>query len=243
MTCEREIVFADAVEIQSLGEGLRRDLMQAHVAVEAACRSINSVLLGTTGNIAELARSIGEVNGMIASTILEPDQRQFSDDVTQWISELEMLVCNVPLMPPIATPPDPGPGAEASNSLRVLVAEDNRINQELAIACLESDGHRVDIARNGLEAVEAVRTFTYDAVLMDYDMPELDGIEATAQIRALPGINRAVPIIAMTASAAAGDQARWAKAGMDQYLPKPYAPAALLSTLKHVCHRRRVVGD
>jgi CheY-like chemotaxis protein len=108
-----------------------------------------------------------------------------------------------------------------TSSLRILLAEDNKINQQFALALLSKDGHEVEIAENGHQAVDAVRRSVFDAVLMDIQMPELDGVEATRQIRALPGPAGRTYIIAMTASAMAGAEAEYRAAGMDDYISKP----------------------
>jgi len=117
----------------------------------------------------------------------------------------------------------PTDGAETppTRPLEILLAEDNRTNQVLAKAILEHQGHRVDIANNGLEAVEAVRRASYDLVLMDVNMPEMDGVQATAVIRELDGEKGRIPIIALTANAMKGDRERFLAAGMDDYVSKP----------------------
>jgi CheY-like chemotaxis protein len=114
----------------------------------------------------------------------------------------------------------------------VLVAEDNKINQQLARMLLTKAGYTVDIADNGEEAVTAIRAADYDVVLMDVQMPILDGIEATRHIRALPPPKNAVPIIAVTAHAMTGAREEYLASGMDGYLSKPLDPSALLRTLE-----------
>jgi len=118
-----------------------------------------------------------------------------------------------------------------SEGLYVLLAEDNRVNQEVAQAILAKAGHRVDIAENGRKAVEAVRRNHYDAVLMDVQMPELDGIEAVRRIRSLPPPLSSVHIIAMTANAMEGAREEYLAAGMDDYICKPIQPRLLLEKL------------
>ena len=123
--------------------------------------------------------------------------------------------------------------AEAPSPARVLVAEDNAVNQRLAARMLEKRGCRVDVVANGLEAVEAVTRIAYDCVFMDCQMPEMDGYVATSMIRqreALMGTR--IPIIAMTANAMEGDRERCLAAGMDDYISKPVEPHELAAAIQ-----------
>jgi CheY-like chemotaxis protein len=113
--------------------------------------------------------------------------------------------------------------------IRILLAEDNRVNQLVTVKLLEAAGYRVDVAANGIEAVDAVRRSNYQVVLMDSSMPEMDGIEATRRIRKLAGEAATVPVIALTADALPGDRERYIEAGMSDYLPKPVRKAELLA--------------
>jgi CheY-like chemotaxis protein len=117
--------------------------------------------------------------------------------------------------------------------LRVLLAEDNLVNQKLAVKLLEKRGHVVTIANNGREAVEHFDAAVFDLVLMDMQMPEMDGVQATAAIRGRECLTGAhTPIIAMTAHVMSGDRERCFAAGMDAYLPKPVDPSALYHVIE-----------
>jgi CheY-like chemotaxis protein len=116
--------------------------------------------------------------------------------------------------------------------LRLLVAEDNSVNLKVALRMLQRLGYRADVAGNGLEAVKAVQRQEYDVVFMDVQMPEMDGYEATAQIRRTEGTSRHTTIIAMTANALHGDRERCLVAGMDGYIAKPIRQNDLVSVLK-----------
>ncbi|SCA55329.1 putative Histidine kinase [Candidatus Terasakiella magnetica] len=105
--------------------------------------------------------------------------------------------------------------------LRILVAEDNYVNQEVVTGFLRKMGHHSDVVGNGLEAVEAVKTIPYDLVLMDVQMPNMDGYTATGEIRKLDAPKCNIPIIAVTANAMKGDADKCLQAGMNQYLAKP----------------------
>jgi signal transduction histidine kinase/DNA-binding NarL/FixJ family response regulator len=116
--------------------------------------------------------------------------------------------------------------------LHLLVVEDNQINQVVIAAMLRNAGHECEIARDGLEAVKAVQAQDYDGVLMDIQMPVLDGVEATQQIRALGGKFTHLPIVALTANAMAGDEERYLGLGMNDYVAKPVDPERLTLALR-----------
>jgi CheY-like chemotaxis protein len=115
---------------------------------------------------------------------------------------------------------------------RVLVAEDNVVNQKVAVRMLEKLGCRVDVVANGLEAVTAVASVAYDCLFMDCQMPEMDGYEATAVIRQrAEGSGPHLPIIAMTANVLQSDRERCLAAGMDDFISKPVQAPELLALL------------
>jgi CheY-like chemotaxis protein len=119
----------------------------------------------------------------------------------------------------------------AMRPLRILVVEDNQVNQLLATVLLGKAGHRVDVAANGLEALDAVSSRPYDVALMDIQMPEMDGIAATKRIRGMSGAAGRIPIIAMTANAMKGDRERLLAAGMNDYVSKPIDKTQLFQAI------------
>jgi CheY-like chemotaxis protein len=131
--------------------------------------------------------------------------------------------------------PAPVARRPARTALRLLLAEDNEVNQRIGVAMLRRLGDAVLVVENGRDAVEAVRTGDFDAVLMDVQMPEMSGFDATQAIRAGErDTGRHVHIVALTAHAMTGDRARCLEAGMDDYLTKPLTMAALSEVLDRV---------
>jgi CheY-like chemotaxis protein len=123
----------------------------------------------------------------------------------------------------------------ASRHLRILLTEDNLVNQRLAARLLEKQGHTVWVASNGREALDVLDRERFDVALLDVQMPEVDGFEATAQIRAREQTAGGhLPIVAMTAHAMSGDRERCLAAGMDGYLPKPIDPVNLAQEIRRV---------
>ena len=127
---------------------------------------------------------------------------------------------------------------EASKKLYILLAEDNEINQKIIQYSLTNAGYSVDIARNGQEAIDMYHRNNYDLVLMDVQMPILDGYEATAHIREVENVilngSSRIPIVALTANAMKGDREKCLDAGMDEYLSKPFTPNDLIGIIRSV---------
>jgi len=136
---------------------------------------------------------------------------------------------------PRAEPSEPEPASSPRRPLRVLLAEDNPVNRVLAVRRLQRWGHRVSAVRDGRAAVEAYRGEAFDLVLMDLQMPELDGLAAAAAIRAHEARSgRRVPILALTAHATGDDERRVAEAGMDGHVAKPIRARALFAAIEAV---------
>lgn len=149
------------------------------------------------------------------------------------VSALGALLSNAAPAPEQDPSGDPLRLEEASQAM-VLLAEDNEINILLATEILRQVGLSVDVARTGLEALEAIRARPYDLVLMDVHMPQMDGLEATRRIRAMTDEAAHTPIIAMTANAMKSDREACIDAGMNDFVSKPFKPAEFLDALNRV---------
>jgi CheY-like chemotaxis protein len=185
------------------------------------------ILLSSIGALAE-ARQIG-----------------FSEALAKPVRQATLLRAILAALGRPAEEPDAArePGgafAPLSERLRVLLAEDNRVNRLVALQMLRRVGCDVDSATTGREAVAAVAANQYDLVLMDVQMPEMDGFEATAEIRRHEAPGHRLPIIAMTAHAMTGDQERCLAAGMDDYVAKPVTRVVLVEMLERWIGERRV---
>ncbi|NTU88216.1 MAG: response regulator, partial [Chlorobiaceae bacterium] len=119
-------------------------------------------------------------------------------------------------------------------AVRILLAEDSRVNQMVMMGILGKLGYTVDVVSNGLEVLERLRTATYNLVIMDVQMPEMDGMEATRVIRdhASDVADHAIPVIALTAHAMRGDRELCLQSGMNDYITKPVDPHAMAETIK-----------
>jgi CheY-like chemotaxis protein len=141
---------------------------------------------------------------------------------------------------PAADRPRLDPAMAIRHPLRILLAEDNVVNQKLALRLLSQMGYRADVASNGIEAVQSVERQTYDVILMDVQMPEMDGLEASRLITAKVGPRERPRIVAMTANAMQGDREACLAAGMDDYVSKPIRVDALVEALLQVRPRGAV---
>jgi CheY-like chemotaxis protein len=173
-------------------------------------------------------RDIGLDQGLFDAYLAKPLKPSILFDTLAGLFDRNRAV---PLTAPSLSPFDPD--LAARHPLRILLAEDNAVNQKLAMRLLEQMGYRADLASNGLEVIDALERQVYDVVLMDVQMPELDGLEATRTIRrrvdlAQPGI------IAMTANAMQGDREMCLAAGMDDYISKPIRVNELVEALMKV---------
>jgi CheY-like chemotaxis protein len=121
---------------------------------------------------------------------------------------------------------------------RILLVEDNDINKMIALEMLEETGVDVDVAVNGAEAIAQAQRQQYELILMDVQMPIMDGYEATRRIRALGGEFKSIPIIAMTAHAFEGDSGKSLEAGMDYHIAKPFEPDDLIAIIVRFIEQR-----
>jgi len=185
------------------------------------------VLMLSSGALHEDAELCRQLN--IAAFLSKPVRRN------EFLSALlSLLGCPPPALPHPEEPPHRE--VTAHRKLRILLAEDNRVNQAVASRLLAKLGHKFAIANNGLEAMEQLNHQAFDVVLMDVQMPEMDGIRATKTIREREKSTHShIPIIAMTAHAMTGDRVRCLAAGTDGSITKPINPeeveAAILTTL------------
>ena len=172
-------------------------------------------------------------DAVFAATLAKPlRQSQLFDTLVQLLAHDE-----APKAVPTAARPRMDAGMAQRHPLRILLAEDNVVNQKLALRILQQMGYRADVASNGIEAIECVVRQPYDVVLMDVQMPEMDGLEASRRIVARWPNGERPRIIAMTANAMQGDREECLAAGMDDYVTKPIRVDALVAALDNVPSR------
>jgi signal transduction histidine kinase/DNA-binding response OmpR family regulator len=177
-------------------------------------------------------REAGDAEGLFAATLAKPLRQ------SQLFDTLVTLLARDAAPKAVAiVKPKLDAGMAARHPLRILLAEDNVVNQKLALRILQQMGYRADLASNGLEAVECIQRQTYDVVLMDVQMPEMDGLEASKAITARWSAGERPRIVAMTANAMQGDRELCMAAGMDDYVTKPIRVDQLVEALTRVTAR------
>ncbi len=178
-------------------------------------------------------REAGDSEGLFGAYLMKPmRQSQLFDALAT------LLLHDIPERPAAPAKPTLDPGMAARHPLRILLAEDNVVNQKLALRLLQLLGYRADLAANGAEAIGSVERQTYDVVLMDVQMPEMDGLEASRRITAQWAAAQRPRIVAMTANAMQGDREMCLAAGMDDYLTKPIRVDQLVEALEQVVARQ-----
>ena len=167
-------------------------------------------------------------DGLFAATLAKPLRQ------SQLFDTLVTLLAGgtAPKPAPAQARPHIDAGMAQGHPLRILLAEDNAVNQKLALRLLSQMGYRADLASNGVEAIECIERQTYDLVLMDVQMPEMDGLEASRSITARWPADTRPRIVAMTANAMQGDREACLAAGMDDYITKPIRVEQLVGALK-----------
>jgi signal transduction histidine kinase/DNA-binding response OmpR family regulator len=217
----------DVVFLDQMMPGMSGDDLAGRIKKSLNLRDAKLVMVSSAG-----------LNGIKRETLPLLDAK-----IEKPVRQHELLDCLIRLHgvgQPVSAPAEKtasGGAGQPVRGLKILVAEDNKINQKYADALLGSCGHTVHMVENGLQAVDAVRRDDYDVVLMDIQMPELDGIGATREIRALGQPKCNIPIIALTANAMTGDEKHYLESGMDAYVSKPIRPVELFQKLAEVVVR------
>ena len=216
-------------DVTDTGIGIQADALDTIFERFSQADSSTSRRFGGTGLGLAICRELVEMMGGTITVASTPENgATFSFSVRCGKGDIGDLVSNELYVDALIA----GAPPVKRRKLRVLVAEDNLVNQEIALATLEDAGYIVGVVSDGAEAVESVKSFPYHVVLMDIRMPIKDGIEATKEIRALPGPESRIPIIALTADAMVGDAERYLAAGMNAYASKPFDQEKLFAAIE-----------
>jgi PAS domain S-box-containing protein len=210
--------------VTDTGSGVPENLRD-HLFSEFSSSTATGDVLGGTGlGLAICQRIVETIGGEIGFST------ETGEGSTFWF-EVELEKTAMPLGTAETDPQDEAADADRRRNVRLLIAEDNPANQLVIRVMLEKAGFRLDIAGNGEEAVRAVQRRAYEAVLMDVGMPVMDGLAATAAIRALPGERSGIPIIAMTAHVLESEKSNILSSGMDDFVAKPIDRQHLIQTV------------
>jgi signal transduction histidine kinase/DNA-binding response OmpR family regulator len=191
-------------------------------AIRKAAPQLPLVLFSSLGR-----KEAGDTEGLFSAYLAKPLRQSQLFDTLAGLLALDQA----PREPVARVQPRLDLQMATRHPLRILLAEDNVVNQKLALRLLQQMGYRADVASNGIEAIESIERQTYDVVLMDVQMPEMDGLEASRQITARLPQGQRPRIVAMTANAMQGDREECLAAGMDDYVTKPIRVEALVSAL------------
>jgi CheY-like chemotaxis protein len=227
---------AQALDWLAAGEAFDAAILDMHMPemdgvqlarrIRAAGHALPLVLFSSLGR-----REVGDDAALFSATLAKPLHQSALFDTLVGLLGAESRVARAPEKP---AKPTLDPGLAERHPLRILLAEDNVVNQKLALRLLQQMGYRADVAANGIEAIECVERQPYDVVLMDVQMPEMDGLEASRRITERWPASERPRIVAMTANAMQGDREECLAAGMDDYVTKPIRVEALVQALLQV---------
>jgi CheY-like chemotaxis protein len=190
------------------------------------------MMLTSAGRLGDAARC--QELGILAYLVKPFHHGELLEAISQVLAKKEPQLKDMPLVTPHRLKED-------AHRARVLLAEDNPVNQTLVVRVLEKRGYTVEVRSDGRGALEALENGQFDVVLMDVQMPDMDGFEATAAIRAKELLTGGhIPIIALTAHALKGDKERCISAGMDDYLSKPIRAIELVSMIESLVEKARL---